>query len=356
MPKTKYKKRSDGRYMANVSIGYDSEGKRIFKSLYGKTVRELEEKIATFKSDLQKGIIISDENLSLGEWSNTWLANYKSGVSYNTQEMYRRIIKKIESHPVSKKKLSKIKTSDLQNLVNQYIDADHIDSAQKARMTLVQIFRQAQENELIYKNVAEFIKVPKKHKRPKRALTEDEVTRITSTDCGEQDKVFVYIALYAGLRRGEALALTWKDVNLKERTITVHQSLIFKGNESEIKDFPKSDSGNRTIPIPDKLYKCLAEYKLSSKNIYLFHTQNNGLPTKSYFRKMWERIVCDSGCDEVTPHLLRHTYATNLVKAGVDIKTAQKLLGHASVQLTLDIYTHIDIDSADTISKLNAII
>ena len=122
---------------------------------------------------------------------------------------------------------------------------------------------------------------------------------------------------------------------------------------------PKSHSSNRTIPIPDVLIDDLKTHIKSLKGEYLFEV--DGALMKDYqFKKMWDnfkkvyvRDVSEIKPD-ITSHIFRHTYATMLYNAGVDIKTAQYLLGHATIQMTLDIYTHLQEGKEKVaIEKLN---
>ena len=149
---------------------------------------------------------------------------------------------------------------------------------------------------------------------------------------------------------------------------------MIKDGESHLKNSPKTNAGNRSIPLPAKLLSELQEYIAHAKNIYLF-TMKSGEPmTKSSFRRFWYNILdkmnVATGGDEfsrsdtairliakdVTPHIFRHTYATNLYYAGIDVKTAQRLLGHSSIQVTLEIYTHLDaeVSISNTEDKLNS--
>lgn len=216
--------------------------------------------------------------------------------------------------------------------------------------------------------------MPKKEKPKKRALTDGEQAIIQKADLDIKERAFIDLLYYTGLRRGEALALMVSDVDFVNKKITVNKNLVFKGNESEIKPSPKSNAGNRSMPLPDNLMHSLKELIRINSGMYIFTKQDSGIMTHSAFRRFWDSIIDKFNiaaggekfkrsdmehsavplrliADDITPHLFRHTYATSLYNAGIDIKTAQYLLGHSSIQLTLDIYTHLDnsrIESATT--------
>ena len=345
------KKRKDGRYLKQVLIGYTDEGKPRYKNIYGTTKSDVEQRAALFKAEFERGVAVTDENLTFGIWADKWLDTYKKNVSFNTFSMYKNVIEKHLKPALGTAKIKNIKKHHLQEILNDLISENKNSTARQVRLTLKQIFSQAQENEYIYKNPALNIQIPKTDKPKKRALTTDEIYLFTNADLEPDEKAFIFLILYCGIRRGEALSLTVSDIDFNNRKISVNKNLIFKGNDPEIKLSPKTDAGIRTLPIVDNLFDVLTEY-LTDKTEYLFTMKNGKIMSKSSFRKFWDRIIdktknfADSTKksigDDVTPHIFRHTYATNLYHAGIDIKTAQYLLGHSSIQVTLDIYTHLE--------------
>lgn len=361
----KYKKRPDGRYATSFIVGYDTEGKPKRRTLYGRTIAELDKKVADFKSLQNKGIVIGKDNMSVCDWSKTWLKLYKVNKAYNTYVMYENAVNVHILPAIGNMPLTAVKKHNLQQLLNILIDKDKLRTAEIVRLTLRQIFGMALEQDYIYKDITKGLTLPKHKKAKKRALTEAEVALMQSAALDEKERVFLDILYYTGLRRGEALALTVHDVDIVNKTLTVCKDLIFKGNIGEIKPSPKSNAGNRTVPLPAPLCNLLSEYIPRIDGEYLFTAAtSNSIMSKSSFRRFWEGIMKkletanngqDVCIDDITPHMLRHTYATNLYYAGIDIKTAQYLLGHSSVQMTMDIYTHLDDSKIITSEhKLNA--
>lgn len=349
----KYKKRKDGRYATTVTVSYDTNGKRKQRTIYGKTIRELDDKLAEIKSQLNKGIVIDDEGLTVGEWAEQWLNLYKADVEHNTLAMYRNAVDKHIKKALGSLRLSALKTSHVQGLINSLSDKPR--TAEVVKLTMSQMIKQAIVSEYIYKDMMAGVKLPKKQKPQKRALTDIEKKIVTQAELDIKSRAFIDVLYYTGIRRGEALALTVRDVDLKAGELHISKTLIFKGNNSEIKDSPKSDAGNRTIPIPQPLRETLKKYMATLDGVYLFPKQKSAEPmTHGSFVKFWNNIrkqlvisdkdgnkisLKDSG---ITPHIFRHTYATSLYYGGVDLKTAQYLLGHSSIQVTMDIYTHLD--------------
>jgi len=360
----KYKKRPDGRYYTLIDIGHDETGKRLRKGFYAPTIRELEAKISDFKSLMNKGIIITDSNTTLAEWAEKWLHAYRRGGAYNTQEHYRLSVEKhIIPHPIAQIPMGKIKPIDLQSMVNDVLADGHIRTAQILVMTLKQVFAQAVDNEIIYADPAAHLKKPTYKAPQKRPLTDAENKAIDKADLSPKERAFVYLGKYAGLRRGEILALSKRDFNLKKGTLDINKAVVFQKNTGVIKPMPKSEAGFRTIEMPDILKTFICDY-LVTIDTALFLTEAGCVCSRQSFRKMWESIIdklntAAGSTDKIkaiiglTPHILRHDYATSLYYAGVDIKKAQYLLGHSDIKMTLEIYTHLDMQSSSAAKKLN---
>lgn len=356
----KYKKRKDGRYATSFIIGYTDDGKPKRRVLYGRTILELDNKVAEFKSLQNKGIIIDDQSLTVEAWAKKWLELYKQDKAYNTYAMYKNALETHIIPQIGAIRLSALKKHNLQEILNNLVNDGKLRSAEIVRLTLRQIIHQAICQEYLYKDVSVGLSLPKHIKPQKRALTDAELELIKSANLSPKERIFLDILYYTGLRKGEALALTVGDIDLVNKTLTVNKNLVFVGNTSQIKPSPKSDAGNRTLPLPSPLIKSLAAYIKQLDNMYLFtQLTNSNLMSKSSFRRFWDDLIdklniaaggeaCTrkSGirfiAPDITPHLFRHTYATNLYYADIDVKTAQYLLGHSSIQMTMDIYTHLD--------------
>ncbi len=347
----KYKKRPDGRYATSVITGYKDDGKPIRKTIYGRTIRELDDKFSEFKTLRSKGIVIDDKNITFGEWADKWLELYKRGKSYNTYTMYKTALNRFE--PIRDIRLSSLKKHQIQEILNEISSTGALRSAEIALLTVRQIIKSAIDEQYIYVDCTRGLTVPKRPTKEKRALTDDEIQLIKEAELTAKERAFVELLLYCGLRRGEALALSPSDIC--GDVIRVNKALIFKGNTPEMKDTPKSDKSLRDVPIPSALRSSLdAQAAEASSVLFPMNTKDEYM-TKSSFRKFWKGIIKKTGLpDDVTPHILRHTYATRLFYGGVDVKTAQRLLGHSTVQMTLDVYTHLQNDMDDTKSKIDA--
>lgn len=355
----KFTKRSDGRYATSVRIGYKDNGKPKIKTIYGKTIRELEAKVADFKSLMNKGIIVNDNQITVSVWAKQWLNTYKSSKAYNTTNMYEYTIEKYINPLIGNVKLSVLKKNMLQNVINEAYAGEHRRTADIVRMTLKQLIDTAIDEQYLYIDIAKGLTLPSPGKKEKRPLSDDELRQIREAELTSRERTFIDILIYAGLRRGEILALKSDDIDFKNNVIHINKAVIFKGNSPELKPCPKSDSGIRDIPIPKQLRASLLSYM--SENIgseYLFPMTSDvySLMTLAVLRKFWQNIKTKIGLPkDVTLHTCRHTYATKLFYGGVDMKAAQKLLGHSNIRMTLDIYTHLQENDKELQTKLDSV-
>ena len=193
-------------------------------------------------------------------------------------------------------------------------------------------------------------------------MTAEERQALFKADFELMDKTFVYILFGCGLRRGEALALTIFDVNLKSHELTVNKSHEFIKDKPKQKS-PKSKNGNRTVPIPDAVFPTIqsyVQYRKSLGKTHLFVMRNGEPCTKSSYDKMWKRIVkrmqevSDQPIKGLTAHVFRHNYCTNLCYQipTVSIKKIASLLGDTD-KMVMDVYNHIILEKEDANTAVN---
>lgn len=368
----KYKKRKDGRYSAHVHLGYDENGKQVFSPMiYAYSIPELEKKKAEVKNAVDKGIYADDKGKTLGKYADEWLDTYKSNKANGTYSNYANIIKNHITE-ISELRLRDLTKSNIQRQVN--LKASHPETQRMLKITINQILESAIEDGLIYKNVSRRVEKQKAQKSEKRALYDSEKKAIAKCEFNDSEKAFLYILLYCGLRRSEALALTKSDIDFTQNEININKSLEWLGNTPSIKS-TKSDSSFRRVMMPNVLKETLKSYMGTLDAFQLFTNDTGQLMSESQYRKFWEgiynkingqlggtpdkrtnseRIKGINAIPGLTPHTFRHNYATLLYYAGVDVKEAQRLLGHSSIKITLEIYTHLDNQKSNLNDKINS--
>lgn len=382
MPKNSLQKRTDGRYKKAVYIGKDEKGKRLYKTVYGKTQKEVEKKAAELRSQLDKGLDLFSQRDTFSLWVDKYLKSKEATVGARTLLCVKSSLKHLS--PIYNLELSKIKPQHIEDILYELAAGDKPLSKKTLtdiRNNAFGVFRLAIKNRVIDFNPASVVDVPRGAAREKReALSDEQIKWILETD--HNAKTAAMIMLYAGLRRGELIALTWTDIDLKQGTIRVNKAAEFINNKPHIKPMTKTKAGMRLISIP----KILTDYLRTLERKSTVVCTLDGEPmTEGAWRRMWESYMNllnerygNFGIDHTTlkkngerksrfapgglpqrietftPHQLRHTYASMLYKAGVDVLTAKDQLGHSDIKTTLNIYTHLDsIYKLHSMEKLN---
>ena len=372
MPReAKIKKRPDGFYQRSITVGRRPDGKPQRKTIYAKTLKELETRAAEYERQLRHGTLSSDEKMTFGELAAIWIRDYKPGISVTTRAMYQTELNKHLLPELSPYKLKDLKPHHLQSIINRMAESGKAESTmKKVRLTAEQILKIALDNDIIYRNVFEAVKIPTKAPDKRRPLSDDEQRLVTSTYAEHRMGVSALLLLYCGLRRGELIALTWNDVNIKNKTLTVNKAVVFSSNQAIVQS-PKTDSGVRTIPIPDAILDAVKAAKKGAQSAMVCPATNGAMMSQMAFKRAWESyshyLNMQAGgrdasrshpkltvVDNLTPHMFRHTYATILYNAGVDVKSAQRFLGHADINVTLKIYTHLSAQKEqEAVAALN---
>lgn len=352
------KKRADGRYCKNVTIGRNTNGSYKRKMIYADTQKELELKVAELKLSIENGTFTDDEGMTVESWAYKWLEIYKNNVANGTKKMYSNAIKNHIVPELGYIRLKDLKKHNVQQLVNKRYNEGLTRGIKIFMLTLNQMLDVAVENDYISKNIAKNLNIPKHEAAEKKALKDEEINIIHEAAKMHRGGPFILTLLYTGMRRGEIIPLTWNDIDFKNRVIKVNKAVEMQHGHPIIKS-TKTYASNREIPMLDIVYNVLKEEKKHTSSIYVFtstfneiHTQNSLKNLLNGFKKECSRI---SGKEfEFTFHQLRHTCATLLYNADVGIKEAQDWLGHSSITVTMDIYTHLDKKKKDSaLSKMN---
>lgn len=329
------KKRSDGRYAKSVTIN----GKRVF--FYGKTKAEVERKIYEYNHR-------PSENLSKAIES---FLSYKEGqVSYKTFEGYqaplKRILAEFGDDPVEE-----ITPGMIQAFINELAAQDYNISTVSRHKVILNMFFDwyiTQDGSELKYNPCSSVRIPSALTYSPRDMANRSDIQKVQASLGIPFSLFAYALLYTGLRPGELLCLTDKD--LKNGQILVNKSLSYHGNKPFINP-PKTKSGIRSVAVLKPLADALPKFKG-----YLFSPDGGKSPlTQTEYRHRWKAYKKAAGLSEdFSPYLLRHEFASICHDAGLTPKDTQQLMGHADIQTTLGIYTHIERSRQDqSIDKLN---
>lgn len=354
----KTKKRTDGRYCKNVTIGRNLNGTLKRKMIYANTQKELALKVAELKLQIENGTLTTDEKMTLEKWSYKWLETYKNNIATNSIKNYKTIITNHIAPELGCIKLKDLKEQQIQLLINKKANEGLTRTVDYLIMTLKQILDKAVKNGYMIKNVASDIQKPKYVKQTKTSLSTNDIDVIKKASKEHRGGPFILTLLYTGMRRGEIIPLTWNDVDFNNRLIRISKAVELVHGRPVIKE-TKTYSSIRTIPMVNVIYELLKEQKKISKSIYVFTSTYNNIHTQNSLKTLMNGFK--NKCSEIagydfnfTLHQLRHTCATMLYNAGVGIKEAQDWLGHSTVSITMDIYTHLDKSKKEeALSKMN---
>lgn len=352
-------KRKDGAWCAQLVVGWE-DGKPRRVSFYGKTRREVAEKLAKAKAEMQQGTFIEPTRLTFGEWLRVWLEEYKRpAVRPSTYSNYEQVIRLYLQPALGHVPLQQLRPEQLQRLYNQKL----AEGLSNRTVRLIHIvahaaLKQAVKNGLAGRNVAEATSPPGVKKREIRVLTLEEQHHFLEAAKGERLYPAFLLALASGLRLGELLGLRWQDVDWQRGGISVNQALQRvrgkKGEKSYLGFLPpKTKAGRRFIPLPEEALKALkkwratqSEEKLSAGPLWeehgLIFTTPAGRPIDPRnFLRTFYRIIERAGVEHFNFHALRHTFATRLLELGEHPKVVQELLGDSQITVVLDTYSHV---------------
>lgn len=355
-------RRKDGTWCTQLTIGQ----KRV--TFYGKTWQEVAEKRDRAKNDLRQGTFVEPTKLTVGEWLDTWLDDYKKPrLRQLVWESYEVIVRCHLKPAIGSLPLKDLRPEHLQRLYNEKFASGLSPSTLKhIHLVIHGALQQALKNQLVVRNVSEATTLPRGERKDIRALSPEEEDRFLEV-LGEDRLGPAFITLLGtGLRRGELLALRWQDVDLTEGVIHVRRDMVRTKQKGLVFQEPKTAKSRRSIPLPDDVVTALKSHKIRQAQEKLLAGpayRDNGLvfcteigtpiEPRNFNRKFYQ-LRKKAGIEDVNLHALRHTYATRLLEKGVSLKVVQELLGHSKYDMTANVYSHVSPElKREAVAALN---
>jgi len=379
-------KRADGRYQGRFTF----QGERF--TLYDRDIKALQKKMADAKYEMEHGIYINAQHMTLNTFFETWIKEFKENtVKANTLSVYMEIYKIHIAPSLGKLQVSSINKLMVQRLLNNMSkNGLSPNTLAKTKAILYSIFKEAMENRMISYNPCENITI-RRDKTERRVLSLQEQQQLLEVLQGSRYEILCILGLSTGLRIGELSGLRWEDINFEEKTLTVERTYIYLHDvkNHQMKDefhSPKTKNSCRTIRLLDSTLELLKQHKIAQEKEKaeagaswcpvedgetLVFTTKTGSPVRGlnvaetlngYVRKInkREKRLAEQENREpviferITPHTLRHTFATRAFESGIPPKVVQQILGHSSLEMTMDLYTHVteDVQSKE-IQKLS---
>ena len=353
------------KYKTTIVIGHKPDGTPRRKYIQDNNKARFDAKVRAVKALVSRGG--APGKMTVEQWAWQWYHTYKEPyVGPSQRQNYITQLKLRICPAIGYLSLDSVKPFQLQQLLNdaRTVRGEMLSAgtAHQLRYILRQIFEQAEINGLVAVTPVRHITITATPSKARRALTADEEALVRKVAATHYAGTWVLMMLDCGLRRGETVPIGGKDLT-DTGLIHINKAVEYAtSNQATVKS-TKTAAGERYIPVPDYLLALL-----DKKARYFFPNREGGMMSRTEVRAAWHsfRRACDIAAGAkvyrreiiehafdpaITPHYLRHTYCTNLRRQGVDLKTAQYLMGHSDISTTANIYNHVTEEDINKLKK-----
>jgi integrase len=342
--------RKDGRWSADISL---ENGKR--RTLYGKTRKEVADKLNTALQEQKQGILATGPQQTVANYLNYWLEEvHKVTLKVSTYALYRRHLDNHILPSLGHIQLRKLTADQVQafcsqmsknglksgtvRLVHTILDAALQDAVRWKRLTI---------------NVCETVKLPRHTQREVQPLDQEQAKRLLHAARGSRLDCIIIVALTTGMRLGEILALRWNDIDLEVRVLQVRHTVDYIKGHGWVETEPKTEHGKRSLMLPQVTVDALKAHRTYQLEVRLkagtrWKEQGLVFPNRDggYFRRprlyaIFKKLLQEAHLPDMHFHDLRHSAATILLSMGVPAKVVQEILGHGNISTTMNIYGHV---------------
>lgn len=353
-------KRKDGRWEGRYSKGRKPDGTISYGSVYGKTYQEAKEKLAYARIHSEQTGRKKRSDCSFQELLSLWMENNRLRYKGATASKYQYLIDAHILPELGRLRLTAVSAASINGFLARKLHAGRLDhrgglSSAYVR-SIMQIISSALKfavEEQLCPPLRTPISKPQIARKDLAILSAEEQKRLERylLETLDHTGIGILLSLYAGLRIGEVCALTWEDIDLDARVLSVRHTISRvrsgapHGAEQSglIIDTPKTRTSARDIPIFSQLYPVLLAAQKTAVSDYVV-SEKEGFLSPRTFDYRYHRRLQESGVKQVNYHALRHTFATRCIEAGMDAKSLSELLGHSNVVITLNTYVHSSMD------------
>jgi integrase len=346
--------RKDGRWTAEISL----EGGKS-KFLYGKTRKEVQEKLKTALYEQQRGMLVTGPQQKVGQFLTHWLEDvHKQSIRPRTYERYEEIVRLHLLPGIGHYQLQKLSPQHLQMFYKKKLETGlSATTVISFHNVLHKALETAVRWNLIARNTCDLVSPPRRKLFEIQPLNIKQIQQLLAATHGHRQEALITLALATGMRRGELLALKWQDVDLEQRTLQVRRILTRIPSKLPGKGFeetePKTDKGRRSIVLAPFTVEVLKHHRIRqledklkagpawNDHDYVFCTSigTHLNPTRDVLDVL-KSLLKKAGLPDIRFHDLRHSSATMLLAMKVHPKIVQEILGHSQIAITLDIYSH----------------
>lgn len=379
------RQRPDGLWEARYTLGINpGTGKQIQKSVYGKTQKEVRQKLTAITAEIDNGSYQEPCKMTVNEWLDIWLKEYMGDKKYGTIRNYKIACKYHIIPYIGKYRLSDLKPHIIQTLYNRLQRGEDGENALSPKTirnvhgVLSKALNQAVWNELIRSNPAQLTTLPRKVRKGIETLSDEQIQKFSMLVEQDSYRAILKFILFSGVRESEAIGLTWDCIDFERGTIRIYHQLLKRTKEAGGYTLAslKNDK-ERLLTPPPMLMNMLREQKRiqvqqrmkaglawrgwnsveEQKTWFVFTTESGDHYCPQTVYAHFKKIAKQIGAEKANVHSLRHTYAVLCLQNGDDVKTVQSNLGHATAAFTLDVYGHVSEkmkqDSANRSSALS---
>lgn len=363
------RKRSDGRWEARFTVGFNpTTGKQVQKSIYGKTQKEVRERLTEVTMEVDTGTYVEPSKMTLEQWMGIWLDEYMFDKKRSTVKHYKAQVKTNILPALGRYPLSQLDPHLIQTFYNSLLRGKgrtkplSPKSIRNIHGILSKCLSTAVKLEYIRRNPAESVTLPRVDRKEIKPLTDGQVSKMVAQAGNDGFGTLFKVVVFTGLRLGEALGLTWDCVDFQKNRLTINKQLQKR---------PLADGGFTFAPLKNDKVRVIApapfvltllkqwkqkqaEDKLLSGSLWqgwktekerqaaiVFANELGGHLHPQTVYNHFKKLAASVGAPQARVHDLRHTYAVLSLQNGDDVKTVQGNLGHATAAFTLDVYGHV---------------
>ena len=375
MPKkTNFTTGNNSYFRTTATLAKRPDGSPIRKAFYGKSKKEAEAKRDEYLAGIKQGLSVGYDKATFGKAFEHWLNHVqKHSIGLSTFDKYSRFHRLyIAECELAGMRLIDVKAANIQAYYNALLDKTTAKNIHQINKILKIFFKYCVKTDILVKNPLIAVELPKvtQTSETNTALSDVDIEKLVKA-AQEDIKHFPYVfAIFTGLRCGELLALTYKDIDFKEAMITVNKSMRYitheNGEYKPLLSETKTEASIRRVPVLEEIQELLREHIHAIRqktNIFsmagdflLFPSAVGTHMEQNNFRDSYQRLCDKLGIEKGrTIHSLRHTFCTILARQGVPLLEASRLMGHTNIQVTAKVYSHVtDTEKKNAVRKLSA--
>lgn len=342
--------RKDGTWCAVLTVGYDGEGRRRRRWIYGDTKIGVLGQLANLQHEAAAGLLSDPERVTVSQFFKRWLEDsVRPSVRPTTHTLYRQMCRIHIVPRIGGIQLPRLRPLHVeQMLAGMEKDGKKPRLCQLAYTILHRALHDAVRGGLIPRNVCEAVTRPRAPRKAMLTLTPEQAARLLETAKGDRLGSLYVLAVTTGLRQGELLGLQWSDIDLETGRLSVRHQLCELSGRLWL-DEPKTAKARRQVDLPafavvvlsEHRRRMLAEGHYRSDGLVFCNTEGGPIRKSGLRRRSFEPLLKKAGLPRIRFHDLRHTAATLALQEGVHPKIVQEMLGHSQISITLDTYSHV---------------